>query len=110
MAGFIEGVDRSQTVLFLDPLEDWIAEDSLVRVVNLFVGEIDLPGLGLARTAPARSGWPGYHPDREDDTAPIKRFSSEHRKVLQNATRLDDSLGRSRCCARSWFQGTYQGT
>ncbi|PTR17879.1 hypothetical protein C8J28_1101, partial [Cereibacter azotoformans] len=33
MAGFIEGVERSQTVLFPDRLEDWISEDALVRVV-----------------------------------------------------------------------------
>jgi hypothetical protein len=37
MAGFIEGIDRGQTVLFPDRLEDWIGEDNLVRVVDLFV-------------------------------------------------------------------------
>jgi hypothetical protein len=43
MAGFIEGVDGSQSVLFQDRLDDWISEDSLVRVVDLFVEELDLP-------------------------------------------------------------------
>lgn len=33
MAGFIEGVQRSQTVPFPEQLEDWIGEDDLVRVV-----------------------------------------------------------------------------
>ena len=61
MAGFIEGIDRSQTVLFPDRLEDWIGEDRLVRVVDLFVDELDLPGLGFVRSAPARTGRPGYH-------------------------------------------------
>lgn len=54
MAGFIEGVDRAQSVLFPDRLDDWIGEDSLVRVVDLFVDEIDLPRLGFTRSAPAR--------------------------------------------------------
>ncbi|WP_394342816.1 hypothetical protein [Paenirhodobacter populi] len=36
MAGFIEGIQRSQTVLFPERLEDWIGEDDLVRVVDLF--------------------------------------------------------------------------
>ncbi len=54
MAGFIEGVARDQTTLFPARLEDWIGEDDLVRVVDLFVEEIDLPGLGFARVAPAR--------------------------------------------------------
>jgi len=49
MAGFIEGVDRGQTVLFPDRLEDWIGEDHLVRVVDPFNKELDLTGLGFAR-------------------------------------------------------------
>lgn len=62
MAGFIEGVDRGQTVLFPERLEDWIGEDNVVRVVDLFVEELDLSGLGFARSAAARTGRPGYHP------------------------------------------------
>lgn len=49
-------------MLFPDRLEDWIAEDSLVPVVGLFTGELDLPGLGFVRSAAARTGRPGYHP------------------------------------------------
>lgn len=47
MAGIIEGVDRGQSVLFLERLEDWIGEDSLVRVVDFFVEELDLQRLGF---------------------------------------------------------------
>ncbi len=47
MAGFIEGVDRGQSVLFPEWLEDWIGEDSLVRVVDFFVEELDLQRLGF---------------------------------------------------------------
>ena len=62
IVGFVEGLGRGQTVLFPDRLEDWIGEESLVRVVDLFVAELDLPGLGFRRAAPARPGRPGYHP------------------------------------------------
>ena len=62
MAGFIEGVDRGQSVLFPDRLDDWIGEDSLVRVVDIFVEDQDLQRLGFARSIPARTGRPGYHP------------------------------------------------
>ena len=34
MAGFIEGVQRGQTVLFPDRLEDWIGEEDLVGLVE----------------------------------------------------------------------------
>ncbi|SOC22087.1 hypothetical protein SAMN05877831_1272 [Rhodobacter maris] len=59
MAGFIEGVQRGQTVLFRDRLEDWIGEDDLVRVVDLFVEELDLSSLGFVRASSARTGRPG---------------------------------------------------
>ena len=62
MAGFIEGVDRGQSVLFPDRLDDWIGEDSVVRVVDFFVDELDLQRLGFASSAPTRTGRPGYHP------------------------------------------------
>lgn len=62
MAGFIEGVQRGQTVLFPDRLEDWIGEDDLVRVVDLFVEELDLSSLGFMHASSARTGRPGYHP------------------------------------------------
>ena len=48
MSGFIEGTAREQTALFPDRLEDWIGENHLVRVVDLFVDELDLPALGFA--------------------------------------------------------------
>ncbi|MGB4949970.1 MAG: IS1182 family transposase [Rhizobiaceae bacterium] len=62
MARFIEGVDRGQSSLFPERLEDWIGEDHLVRVVDLFVDELDLSGLGFERATAARTGRPGYHP------------------------------------------------
>lgn len=62
MAGFIEGDDRGQSVLFPERLDDWIGEDSLVRVVDLFVEDLDLQRLGFARSTPLRTGRPGYHP------------------------------------------------
>ena len=62
MAGFIEGVGRDQTKFFPECIDDWIGEDHLVRVVDLFVDELDLAGLGFHRHAAARTGRPGYHP------------------------------------------------
>ena len=56
MSGYIEGTARNQVTLFPDRLEDWIDEDSLVLVIDLFVDEIDLVELGFLRTAPARTG------------------------------------------------------
>jgi transposase len=58
MAAFIEGVGREQSTLFPERLEDWVGEDHLVRVVDLFVEELDLSDLGFERAMPARRGGP----------------------------------------------------
>ena len=42
---FIEGEDRSQITLFPERLEDYVAEDNPVRVVDAFVDQLDLGDL-----------------------------------------------------------------
>jgi transposase len=48
--------------LFPDRPEDWIREDNVVRVVDVFVDELDLGGLGFKRIEPEATGRPGNHP------------------------------------------------
>jgi transposase len=62
MSGFVEGIDRSQSSLFPAELEDYVAEDNLVRAVDAFVDGLDLGRLGFARFAPLERGRPCYHP------------------------------------------------
>lgn len=62
MPGFIEGVSRDQTTLFPERLDEWIGEDHLARLVDLFVDQLDLPARGFQRHAAVRTGRPGYHP------------------------------------------------
>jgi len=57
---FVERVDRQQSTLFPECLEDWICEDNPVRVIDVFVGGLDLAELrfgGIEAT-----GRPSYHP------------------------------------------------
>jgi transposase len=62
MKRFIEGEDRTQTVLLPTCLDDYIAEDNPVRAVDAFVEELDLKALGFAGADPAVTGRPAYHP------------------------------------------------
>ena len=62
MSGFVEGIDRSQSSLFPAELEDYVAEDNLVRAVDAFVDGLDLGKLGFGRVAPLERGRPCYHP------------------------------------------------
>jgi len=61
MSGFIEGENRFQATLFPERLDDFIAADSAVRVVDVFIDGLDISGLGF-KTVPSDTGRPGYHP------------------------------------------------
>ena len=45
MKRFVEGVDRGQSTLFPECLDDWIDEDNPVRVIDVFVEKLDLGAL-----------------------------------------------------------------
>ena len=51
--------DRSQSTLFPKCLEDWICEDYPVRVIDVFVDELDLSKLGFGGVEPQATGRPG---------------------------------------------------
>jgi hypothetical protein len=48
MTRFVVGEDRSQSTLFPERLDDYLAEDNPVRAIDVFVDELDLAGLGYA--------------------------------------------------------------
>jgi transposase len=60
--GYIEGVDRDQVVMFPEALDDYIAADSTVRIIDEFVRGLDMAALGFERAVPALQGRPGYDP------------------------------------------------
>jgi transposase len=62
MKRFIEGQERSQITLLPQCLDDYIAEDNPVRVVDVFVDELKLQELGFEGAEPAVTGRPSYHP------------------------------------------------
>jgi transposase len=62
MSGFVEGIDRSQSTFFPAELEDYVAEDNLVRAIDAFVDGLDLRKLGFVRFVPLDKGRPCYHP------------------------------------------------
>jgi hypothetical protein len=62
MRRFVEGADRDQSTLFPECLEDWIGENNPVRVIDVFVEELDLAELGFDGVDPEATGRPSYHP------------------------------------------------
>ena len=62
MKRFIQGISRDQGTLFPEYLEDFVTEDNPVRVVDVFVEQLDLNQLGFKSVNPLATGRPAYHP------------------------------------------------
>jgi transposase len=62
MKRFVEGDDRKQFALLPECVDDYIGQDNPVRIVDVFVDELDLTTLGFNGTRPAVTGRPAYHP------------------------------------------------
>jgi transposase len=56
------GLDRSQTLLLPERLEDYIAANNPVRFLDAFVAGLDLHTLGFAKAQVAATGRPPYDP------------------------------------------------
>lgn len=60
---FIEGKDRQEQLFLPECLDDYFAEDNPVRVVEVFIDDLDLSGEGFA--AAAATGRPGSSDNAE---------------------------------------------
>ena len=96
MAGFIEGEDRRGRLLLPDCLDDYVGEDNLVRVVDVFVDELDVVTLGFA--GPAATGRPGYSP-----ATMLKLYLYGYLNQVQSSRRLEREAGRNVECM--WLTG-----
>jgi transposase len=59
---YITGVDRNQTMLLPETLEDYIAADHPVRFIDAFIDGLNLSQCGFGRTQPAATGRPPFAP------------------------------------------------
>jgi len=90
MGRYVEGQDRTQSVLFPERLDDWIHEDSTVRVIDVFVDELDLRKLGFERADPAATGRPGYSP-----ATLLKIYVYGYLNRVQSSRRLETEAQRN---------------
>ncbi|SMF28846.1 transposase, partial [Tistlia consotensis] len=88
MKRFVEGVDRNQSTLFPESLEDWVHQDNPVRVIDAFVGELDLAALGFGGVDPAATGRPSYHP-----AVLLKLYVYGYLNRVQSSRRIEREAG-----------------
>jgi transposase len=90
MKRFVEGVDRTQSVLLPETLDDYVAEDNSVRVIDVFVDTINLAALGFDGTLPAQTGRPSYHP-----AVLLKIYIYGYLNRIQSSRRLERETARN---------------
>jgi transposase len=89
MSGFIEGEDRNQATLFPERLDDYVAEDSPVRVIDVFIDDLDISGLGF-KTEANDTGRPAYHA-----TTMLKIYVYGYLNRVQSSRRLEREAQRN---------------
>src|SRR5450759_6018545 len=90
MKRFIEEEGRTQVTLLPECLDDYVAEDNPVRVIDVCIDELDLTGLGFEGVAPADTGRPGYHPP-----VLLKIYVYGYLNRLQSSRRLERETQRN---------------
>ena len=90
MSRFIEGENRHQSTLLPELLDDYIAENNSVRVIEAFIDELDLFDLGFSGVAPHATGRPSYHP-----STLLKIYLYGYLNRIQSSRRLERETQRN---------------
>ena len=90
MKRFMAGVDREQSTLLPECLDDFIDESNPVRVIDAFVDALDLAELGFDGVEPAATGRPSYHP-----SILLKLYIYGYLNRVQSSRRLEREAGRN---------------
>lgn len=87
---YIQGEARGQQALFPSTLDDLIPADHVCRVIEVFVGKLDMEALGFVRAEPAETGRPGYDP-----RALLKLYLYGYLHQLRSSRRLEAECRRN---------------
>lgn len=90
MKRFIEGEARTQVTLLPECPDDYVTEENPVRVVDVFVDELDLGALGFEGVDPAATGRPAYHP-----AVLLKIYIYGYLNRIQSSRRLERETERN---------------
>ena len=90
MKRFAAGIDRGQSTLLPECLDDFIDENNPVRVIDIFVDALNLSELGFDGVEPAATGRPSYHP-----SILLKLYIYGYLNRVQSSRRLEREAGRN---------------
>jgi transposase len=90
MKRFIQGEHRGQGTLLPESLDDYVSDTNPVRVVDVFVDELNLVALGFDGAIPADTGRPAYHP-----AILLKIYIYGYLNRIQSSRRLEREAQRN---------------
>jgi transposase len=90
MKRFVVGAERDQPTLFPECLEDWVDENNPVRVIDVFIDNLDMADLCFAGVDPQATGRPSYHP-----TVLLKLYVYGYLNAVQSSRRLEREANRN---------------
>jgi transposase len=90
MKRFIQGEHRGQSTLLPESLDDYVSNTNPVRVVDVFVDELDLVNLSFEGVIPADTGRPAYHP-----AILLKIYIYGYLNRIQSSRRLEREAQRN---------------
>src|SRR6202162_5909211 len=90
MNRFVPCEERTQDTFLPSRLEDYVTDDNPVRVIDVFVGELDLTKLGFEGMTPQATGRPGYHP-----STLLKIYLYGYLNRIQSSRRLERETQRN---------------
>jgi transposase len=90
MKRFIQGEHRTQSTLLPEMLDDYVTAENPVRVIDVFVDNLDLKQLGFEGVTPAVTGRPSYHP-----AVMLKLYIYGYLNRVQSSRRLEREAQRN---------------
>lgn len=90
MSCYIRGESRTQVTLFPEVLDDFISEKNTVRVLDIFIDELNLFELGFKRAKPNHTGRPCYDP-----ATMLKLYLYGYLNRIQSSRRLEKEAQRN---------------
>jgi len=90
MKRFIQGEHRGQSTLLPESLDDYVSNTNPVRVVDVFVDELDVVNLSFEGVIPADTGRPAYHP-----AILLKIYIYGYLNRIQSSRRLEREAQRN---------------
>ena len=90
MSRFVQSEERTQETFLPCRLEDYVTGENAVRVIDVFVEQLDLNRLGFAGMQPEATGRPAYHP-----STMLKIYLYGYLNRVQSSRRLERETQRN---------------